>query len=193
MCLGSKYLFRTCNSLLSICFCTTLVLFHMPKVLVSNEIAICLKCLSPGHCIGSACHQCRAASLEKLYARVLRSGDIPLAIRKLILWTVIEHPAAAYRTKATQRLAWSMMGLLCRPAFIPRQMDWQATPVGTHFQGIRFVLFRNYKFLSARQRAANNSLAVIEFNTPLFWKGKRYDASLTCFQDFMRHVLSFLF
>ena len=107
---------------------------------------------------------------------------------------VIEHPAATYRTKATQRLAWNTMGLLRRPAFIPHQLDGQVTSAGTPFHGIRFVLFRNYKFLSTMQRAASNSLTVGDFKTTLFWKGKRYDAvSLTCFQDYVRHILSFRF
>ena len=106
----------------------------------------------------------------------------------------IEHPAAAFRTKATQLVAWNMMCLLCRPVFIPHQLDEQVTSVGTLLHGIRFVLFRNYKYLSARQRADSNSLTVGDFKTTLCWKGRHYNAvSLTCFQDFMHFILSFLF
>ena len=106
----------------------------------------------------------------------------------------IEHPAAAFRTKATQLVAWNMMRLLCRPVFIPHQLDEQVTSVGTLLHGIRFVLFRNYKYLSARQRADSNSLTVGDFKTTLCCKGKHYNAvSLTCFQDVMHFILSFLF
>ena len=106
----------------------------------------------------------------------------------------IEHPAAAFRIKATQLVAWNTMCLLSRQAFVPHQLDEQVTSVGTPFHGIRFVLYRNYKFLSATQRAASNSLTVGDFKTTLFWKGKHYDvASLACFQNYMQLILSFLF
>ena len=160
----------------------------------SNEVTLCRKCLLPGHCRGPSCHRCRAASLEKFYARLLRIGDLGLALRKAILWMVIEHPAAAFRIKATQLVAWNTMCLLSRPAFVPHQLDEQVTSVGTPFHGIRFVLYRNYKFLSATQRAASNSLTVGDFKTTLVWKGKHYDVvSLTCFQDYVQLILSFLF
>jgi hypothetical protein len=117
-----------------------------------------------------------------------------LALKKVILWLVIEHPAAAFKTKAVQLGAWNMMCLLCRPAFIPHQLDEQVTSLGSFFGGTRFVLSRNYKYSIVRQRADGNSLSAVHFKTTLFWKGKQYDvAVLACFQDYIQLVLSFLF
>ena len=64
--------------------------------------------------------------------------------------------------------------------------------------GIRVVLFRNYKYLSARQRADNNSLTACfyhyDFKATPRGRVRRYcPASLTCFQDFIHFILSFLF
>jgi hypothetical protein len=160
----------------------------------SNEVTICRSCLAPGHCRGTSCHRCRTVALERFYARLLHTGSLSLALKKVILWLVIEHPAAAFKTKAVQLGAWNMMCLLCRPAFIPHQLDEQVTSLGSFFGGTRFVLFRNYKYSIVRQRADGNSLSAVHFKTTLFWKGKQYDvAVLACFQDYIQLVLSFLF
>ena len=122
-------------------------------------------------------------------------GGLSDVLKNVILWMTIEHPAVTFRTRATQLSAWNMMGLLCRPAlkFIPRRLQ-EVTSVGSIFHGARFVLFRNYKYLSVRQRAGSNNLGVGNFKTALFWKGRHYDAaSLTCFQDYMQYILPFLY
>ena len=161
---------------------------------ISNEVTICRSCLAPGHCRGSSCHRCRTASLERFYARLLHTGDLSLALKKVILWLVIEHPAAAFKTKAVQLGAWNMMCLLCRPTFIPHHLDEQALSLGRFWGETKFVLFRNFKYSVGRQRADRNSLSAINFKTSLFWKGKHYDvAVLACFQDYIALILSFLF
>ena len=158
-----------------------------------DELAVCRACAVPGHCMGPFCHRCRAASLEKFYAELLRTGGLSDFLRNAILWMAIEHPATAFKTRATQLSAWNMMGLLCRPAYIPRRLQG-VTSVGSVFHGSKFVLFRNYKYLSVRQRARSNSLGVGNFKTALYWKGRHYNAaSLTCFQDYMQNILSFLY
>jgi hypothetical protein len=159
-----------------------------------NEVTVCRTCCTPGHCVGPSCHRCRAAALEKLYAHLLGIGTLTLAIKKVILWTAIEHPAAAFKTKAAQRVAWNTMCLLCRPVFTPHQLDERVASPGIPMLGIRVVLFRNYKYLSARQRADNNSLTACDFKATPRGRGRRYcPVSLTCLQEFMHFILSFLF
>jgi hypothetical protein len=124
----------------------------------------------------------------------LHTGDLTLALKTVILWLVIEHPAAAFKTKAVQPGAWNMMCLLRRPTFIPHQLDEQAISLGRFLGGTKFVLFRNFKYSIVRQRADRNSLSASNFKTTLFWKGKHYDvAVLACFQDYIALILSFLF
>ena len=85
---------------------------------LKDSAAKCQACARRGHCRGANCHRCRIASLQKLYATLLRLGDLTADLQKAILWYVYEHPDIAFKIKVANLSALNASAKLRGPGFV---------------------------------------------------------------------------
>ena len=111
-----------------------------------------------------SCHRCRATSLEYLYGKLLEINGFTADIKRMILWTAIQHPAEVHRHETRALRIRHMTDLLRGP-------PWTFSSLWT--------------MREAMQQ---------EIRWGVTWKGKRYKVGrLSVYQDFLSLIIGFLF
>ena len=111
-----------------------------------------------------SCHRCRATSLEYLYGKLLEINGFTADIKRMILWTAIQHPAEVHRHETRALRIHHMTDLLRGP-------PWTFSSLWTTREAMQQ-----------------------EIRWGVTWKGKRYKVGrLSVYQDFLSLIIDFLF